>query len=489
MPAEFVHQDGTAEMAERPADRRRSRRIDAMLPVILENARAVTRDTSASGVFFWKRGTFMYGDSIRFDLERETDSGKILQKCRGVVVRTEPGDNGVGVAAKITESTTERVSGHRPAPELLEPAREEPRAFARAADEAPAPANETVSPEPVREVPPTVSSPAEETPASAEKTAIPDSAREEPSTLVLPAYEAPPPAEETPLAEPVGEPAPTIAWPTDEAHFLPDKAASPDTAREQFVTIAWPTDEAFFSPDKTISLDAARKEPRTDAQPFDSAPAPASDAESLDFVQGQPGSNARLRDDALASTIKTIARWSSLLRGMALDACEELQGQEALEWNIPPAADATSPRSDRVTVCSINVVGLRSDQSRVPGSSRDPGVSYRDLARMRAAAGFEPGRTGGGAGVGDENSSAARGLRIELAISALRGSPGDRTRGKVLLPGIVVRTTSAPEERQRAGDAHCYEETWYGDPREAFEAFMRLAGESAVLVNLSLLNT
>jgi hypothetical protein len=422
-------------------DRRRRKRIDVALPVILENATGVTRDASASGVFFWKRGTFMYGDSIRFAIERISKSGKILQKCRGVVVRTEPDDKGVGVAARITESTTEHVPGHPPGPDLLESAPEPPRAIAQPEDSTPPSASEAVLPELAAEEPPAIAEAARDTPASAGKTAMLDS------------------------------------------------------ARERLPTIAWPTDEAFFSPDKTVSLDTAREQPRADAQPFDGAPESAHDADSLDFVQGQPGTIAQHRVDALASAIPTINRWSSLLRGMALDACEESRGQEALEWNIPPAADVSTVHSHRMTVCSVSIVGLRPEVSRVPRSRRILGVSYRDLARLRASVGFDTRRTAGGTGAGEDSRFItqpippdAHGLRIELAIRAANGPPGERVAGMAPLPRIVVRTTSVPDDRQRSGDAYCYEEMWYTDPREAFEAFMRLAGESAILVNLALLS-
>jgi hypothetical protein len=447
-------------MTERQFDRRRRKRIDVSLPVILENATAVTRDASASGVFFWKPGTFMYGDFIRFAIERNTDSGKILQKCRGVVVRTEPDDNGVGVAARITESTTERVPGQPPGPELVEPLRGESRDIPRPVDHAPA------------------------------------LAREEPPAIVPPAEDVPAPAGRTALVESDRGQRPAIAWPTDEAAFSSDKTISLVTAREERPTIAWPTDEAAFLPDKTISLATVREEPRTRAEAPDSAPASADDAESLDFVHEQPVTIAQQRVDALASAIPTINRWSALLRGMAVDAREELQGQEVLEWNIPPAAVAATAHSRRLTVCSVTVVGLRPDEPQVPGSSQILGVSYRDLARLRASGGPEARRTAGGAGVGADSRLMnqrsppdARGLRIELAISTTIVSSGDPTAGEPLLPSIVVRTTSVPDDRQQGAEAYCYEETSYGDPKEAFEAFMRLAGESAILVNLDLLST
>jgi hypothetical protein len=455
-------------MNQRLIDRRRSKRIGVVLPVILENATAVTRDASASGVFFWKRGTFMFEDAIRFSIERNTESGRILQKCRGVVVRTEPDDDGVGVAARIVESTTERVPGHPAGPEMPDSAREEP---------------------------PTIAPPAEDTPASAEKTAVLDSAREEPPTIVPPTDDATAPAEKTPLLESVPEQAPTIAWPTDEALFSPDRTISLDTARERLPTIAWPTDEAFFSPDRTERLDTAREQPPTNTQPFDSAAASANETPSLDFVQEQPRAVTRPKDDPLASAIETINRWSTLLRGMALDARDEFQGQELLEWDIPPAANAMTARSPRVTVCSVNVVGLRPGESRVRGNSRVLAVSYWDLARLRARGGFKARRNAGAAGVGEDsqflnrrNPRDGRGVRIELAIVA-NGSPGDRTAGKTLLPKIVVRTTSVPDSHQQGLDTYCYEEASYGDPREAFEAFLGVAGESAILINLDLPDT
>ena len=376
--------------------------------------------------------------------------------------------DGVGVAARITESTTERAPGQPLGPELLEPAREVPPAFAPRA---------------------------EDTPASAEKSAVLDSAREERPTVVPPTADAPAAPEKTALVESAPEQAPTIAWPTDEAHFLPDKTVPRDTARGELPTIAWPTDEAYFSPDKTVSLDTAHERPPTNTQPSNSAAASAHDPPSLDFVHEQPRTIAEPGDAALASAIEALNRWSTLLRGLALDAREEFQGQEVLEWDIPPAANAITARSHRVTVCSVVVVGLRPGESRVRGNSRILDVSYWDLARLRARGGFKARRNASAAGVGEDsqflnrrNPRDGRGVRIELAIVA-NGSPGDRTAGKTLLPKIVVRTTSVPDAHQQGLDTYCYEEASYSDPKEAFEAFLGIAGESAILINLDLPDT
>jgi hypothetical protein len=304
-------------MTERFADRRRSRRIDVVLPVILENARAVTRDASASGVFFWKRGTFMYGESIRFAIERMTASGRMLQKCRGVVIRTEPDDNGVGVAARITESTTVPVA-----------------------------------------------------------------------TVQVPAVAVP------------AVPAPGFLSAIEELRELP------------------------------------REEPRNSGAP---------------------------KDDALASAIETAKRWSSLLRKKALEARDELREQQMLEWDISPAADTATARDHRVRVCSVKAVGLR--LADVPDS------------RLSEAPGVDP-RT---------DLHGTPGVRIDLETCVANASPNDRASGRAPSPGIVVRTRSVQDEEHPEREENCYDQVWYSDPTRAFEAFLAVAGESAFLINLELL--
>jgi hypothetical protein len=84
-------------------ERRRDKRINVTLPVLLDNAEGVTRDVSASGVFFWTNGMYPLGDSIRFSMGRTSDSRKLMLKCRGVVWRTVPRGKAMGVAVKITE--------------------------------------------------------------------------------------------------------------------------------------------------------------------------------------------------------------------------------------------------------------------------------------------------------------------------------------------------------------------------------------------------
>ncbi len=94
-------------------EKRRGRRIDIALPVTLENATGVTRNVSSSGVFFWMSGTVALGDVINFTMGRRTDSGEFMLKCRGVVLRTEPRSNDVGVAVWVATTATGAIHDTR----------------------------------------------------------------------------------------------------------------------------------------------------------------------------------------------------------------------------------------------------------------------------------------------------------------------------------------------------------------------------------------
>jgi len=94
-------------IAQEP-DRRRGQRIQIALPVFLKNSEGITRDVSASGVFFWtSEPTCALGELISFSVELKRPEGRMMLKCQGDVVRTEPHDGMVGVAVKITESAME----------------------------------------------------------------------------------------------------------------------------------------------------------------------------------------------------------------------------------------------------------------------------------------------------------------------------------------------------------------------------------------------
>jgi len=86
---------------------RRDQRVDTPLMVYLDNARGVTRDMSAAGAFFWTGHEYAVGESISFAIELKTAGGRMMWKCRGDVLRTEPLDYMSGIAVRITESTME----------------------------------------------------------------------------------------------------------------------------------------------------------------------------------------------------------------------------------------------------------------------------------------------------------------------------------------------------------------------------------------------
>jgi len=89
-----------------PPEKRRDRRIDIALPVMLENATGVTSNVSSSGVFFWINGTYALGDVVNFTMGRRTESGEFMLKCRGVVLCTEQRGNDVGVAVWVATTAT-----------------------------------------------------------------------------------------------------------------------------------------------------------------------------------------------------------------------------------------------------------------------------------------------------------------------------------------------------------------------------------------------
>ena len=109
---EVEKQNGSAvrrDMTSRLAERRNEYRTGSQLPVYLNNATGVTRDMSASGAYFWTPNTYSVGETISFSIRQQSSEGRIVWKCQGNVLRTEPQDVYFGVAVRIT-STTEEAS-------------------------------------------------------------------------------------------------------------------------------------------------------------------------------------------------------------------------------------------------------------------------------------------------------------------------------------------------------------------------------------------
>ena len=84
---------------------RRAKRIPAVMPVRLASAgKGVTRDISASGIFFATESEYMPGKSIYMTIDFMTPAGKLHYICQGVIVRVEQSGARVGVAVKISDS-------------------------------------------------------------------------------------------------------------------------------------------------------------------------------------------------------------------------------------------------------------------------------------------------------------------------------------------------------------------------------------------------
>jgi hypothetical protein len=86
-------------------DRRQTHRIAVQLPLELENGKGVTRDVSASGVFFLTDVSFSIGTPITFCLllEQVDPLGPLRVRCQGQVVRLECCKGKAGVAVAISE--------------------------------------------------------------------------------------------------------------------------------------------------------------------------------------------------------------------------------------------------------------------------------------------------------------------------------------------------------------------------------------------------
>lgn len=78
------------------------------MPVFLKDAKGVTRDVSASGLYFWtSESVCALGELIKFSVELKRPKGRMMLRCQGEVIRTEPRFAYLGVAVKITDSAME----------------------------------------------------------------------------------------------------------------------------------------------------------------------------------------------------------------------------------------------------------------------------------------------------------------------------------------------------------------------------------------------
>lgn len=93
--------------------RRRQERLGAALRVKLGTVSGVTRDLSASGVFFETDAAYHRGSRIHFEIDLDTPWGKVVCDCDGRIVRVERRDGSVGIAVQFSE-TRARAKVPRP---------------------------------------------------------------------------------------------------------------------------------------------------------------------------------------------------------------------------------------------------------------------------------------------------------------------------------------------------------------------------------------
>ena len=86
------------------AEKRGEERVQAGLRVSLGSSVGLTRDVSASGLYFEIEGSFAAGEAITLAVEIDTAAGKIALWCHGKVVRVEQRGREQGVAVQILDS-------------------------------------------------------------------------------------------------------------------------------------------------------------------------------------------------------------------------------------------------------------------------------------------------------------------------------------------------------------------------------------------------
>ena len=84
---------------ERGADR-----FDTELPVEMGDIRGLTRNISATGVYFETEGAQTPGSHVHFTVEVNVQGQKLKLVCEGEVVRVDRMGGTLGIAAKLVSS-------------------------------------------------------------------------------------------------------------------------------------------------------------------------------------------------------------------------------------------------------------------------------------------------------------------------------------------------------------------------------------------------
>jgi hypothetical protein len=88
-------------------EQRNGERVFVSHPIRVANTKGVSRDISATGVYFQADAIFDLGGRIDFVVEFGKQGVNFILKCNGEIVRVENQSGKVGVAVKILESVME----------------------------------------------------------------------------------------------------------------------------------------------------------------------------------------------------------------------------------------------------------------------------------------------------------------------------------------------------------------------------------------------
>lgn len=88
-------------------EKRGEERVRTALPVNVGITTGITRDVSATGMYFETDASYAVGSTVSIALDVDTPQGRMLFKCRGEILRVERQGKKVGVAVRFLESALE----------------------------------------------------------------------------------------------------------------------------------------------------------------------------------------------------------------------------------------------------------------------------------------------------------------------------------------------------------------------------------------------
>lgn len=92
--------------------RRKEERADNKLAVTLDGGSGVSRNLSASGIYFETEVPLRAGASVSFSMDLTNPEGEPVRMfCAGWVIRTEEIDGRIGAGVRIDEFHVERLAG------------------------------------------------------------------------------------------------------------------------------------------------------------------------------------------------------------------------------------------------------------------------------------------------------------------------------------------------------------------------------------------